>query len=145
MKVIFIKDMAKVAQRGEVKDFADGYAINVLINKGYAIMATPAELQKLHQKQENQTKKKETAESLFLQLLQKISSKNILISGKKNDNGHLFAHVSTEDIADAIFSETKLSISPNQIHISEPIKKFGIYTVELKQGDKKGNIKVEIK
>lgn len=145
MKVIFIKDMAKIAQRGEVKDFADGYAMNVLINKGYAIMATPQELQKLHQKQESAIKKKETAESLFLQLLQKLSSKNIIIAGKKNDNGHLFAHISTEDIADAIFSEIKLSISPNQIYIKEPIKKNGIYVVELKQGDKKGNIKVEVK
>lgn len=145
MKVIFIKDMAKVAQRGEVKEFANGYAMNVLIAKGYAIMATPQELLKLQQKQETTIKKKETAESLFLQLIQKLSPKNIVISGKKNDKGHLFAHIKEEDIAEAIFSEVKLSISPSQIHITEPIKKFGIYTVELKQGDKKGNIKVEIK
>ncbi len=145
MKVIFIKDVAKIGQRGEVKEFADGYAMNVLIAKGYAIMGTPQELLKLHQKQINQIKKKETVESLFLQLIQKLSPKNIVIGGKKNDKGHLFAHIKEEDIADAIFSETKLSISPNQIHISEPIKKFGIYTVELKQGDKKGNIKVEVK
>ena len=41
MKVIFLKDVAKVGQHGKMKDVADGYALNFLIPRGLAIQATP--------------------------------------------------------------------------------------------------------
>ena len=40
MKVIFIQNVAKQGQIGEVKDVSDGFAINVLIPKSQAIRAT---------------------------------------------------------------------------------------------------------
>ena len=41
MKVIFLKDVAKVGQHGTMKDVSDGYALNFLIPRGLAIQATP--------------------------------------------------------------------------------------------------------
>jgi hypothetical protein len=47
MKVILLTDVPKVGNRYDVKDFADGYAKNVLIAKGLAELATPHALMKL--------------------------------------------------------------------------------------------------
>ncbi len=146
MKVILLKDIAKIGKRGEVKDVPEGYAINVLIKKEMAVMATQAELMKWKQKADSQNYKKELATNTFVQLLDKIRHEKIVISGKKADQkGQLFAAIHENDIVDAIFAVTKLSVDPKQIVIADYIKTLGKHTVEIKQGDRKEKIEIEVK
>ena len=58
MKVILLTDIPKVGNRYDVKEFKDGYAINVLISKGLAEMATPHALGKLASKKAEMDKKR---------------------------------------------------------------------------------------
>ncbi len=146
MKVILLKDISKIGKRGEVKEVADGYAVNVLIKKEMALMATPAELMKWKQKADSQNHKKELATNTFVQLIDKIRHEKVIITGKKADQkGQLFAAIHADDIVDAIFSVTKLSVDPKQIIITGHIKTLGMHTVEIKQGDKKEKISFEVK
>lgn len=146
MKIILLRDMTKLGQRGEIKEVADGYAINVLIKKGDAIQATPAELQKWKQKEEAKKHKRELATNTFAQLIDKLRHEKIIITGKKADTkGQLFAQIKEVDIADAIFKATNFSIDPKQIIIPSHIKSLGVYEVELKQGAQKEKISVEVK
>ena len=46
MKVIFLKDLKGQGKKGEIKDVSDGYAMNFLIKKGYAIKKTQGSLEK---------------------------------------------------------------------------------------------------
>lgn len=146
MKVILLKDMTKLGKRGDVKEVADGYAVNVLIKKGDALQATPTELAKWKQKHDAKQHKKDLASSLFLQLIDQLRKEVVVIASKKADQkGQLFAQVKEVDIADAIFTLTKLSIDPKQIHIPTPIKSLGIHQVELTQGTDKQIIAIEVK
>ncbi len=146
MKVILLKDTAKLGKRGEVKEVADGYAINVLIKKGSALMATPSELSKWKAQEESKIHKKEVATNTFLQLTDKLTRELISITGKKADaKGQLFAQVKDVDIADAIFSMTQFSIDPKQIIIKTPIKSLGKHQIDLKGGEQKATITVEVK
>lgn len=36
MKVIFVKELQKIAKKGDIKEMADGYAVNFLIPQGFA-------------------------------------------------------------------------------------------------------------
>jgi large subunit ribosomal protein L9 len=146
MKVILQRDIARLGQRGEVKEVADGYAMNVLIKKGDAIQATPAELARWKQKEESKIHKKELASSTFAQLVDAIRKTTIVISGKKSDQkGQLFASIKEADIADAIFSAVKLSVDPKQILITTPVKHTGTHQAEIKQGDKKESFSIEVR
>lgn len=146
MKVILQRDIARLGQRGDVKEVADTYAINVLIRKGDAIQATPGELAKWKQKQDAKTYKKELATSTFAQLINAIRKNEITITGKKADQkGQLFASIKESDIADAIYSAVKMSVDPKQIITESPIKHIGTHTVSIKQGDKKELISVTVK
>lgn len=145
MKVILLKDMAKLGKRGEVKDVAESYAINVLIRKGDALQATPAELSKWKQKKESKEYKKELETNLFLQIGDKLKQKPLLINNKKADaKGQLFAQIRQEDIAASIFDTTNISIDHKQVVIPTPIKSIGSHVVYLKQGDKNVTINVNI-
>ncbi len=146
MKIILLKDIAKIGKRGEVREVADGYAINVLIKKGDACMATPSELAKWKSKEDAKIHKKELQTSAFSVLIDRLRTTSLVISDKKHDNkGQLFASVKDTDIADAIFSSIQVSIDPKQITITTPIKSIGTHTFELKQGDKKVNLEVTVR
>lgn len=146
MKVILQRDIARLGQRGDVKEVADGYAQNVLIKKGDAIMATPAELAKWKQKEESKLHKKELATNTFVQLVDLLKQNPVIITGKKADpKGQLFASIKEADIADAIFKTANMSIDPKQIDIPAQIKVLGMHEVELKQGTQKKMITVEVK
>jgi large subunit ribosomal protein L9 len=134
-----------LGKRGEVKDVADSFAINVLIKKGDALQATPNELAKWKAKEESKLRQKEVAVNTFLSLAEKLKKSEISISGKKHDEkGQLFAQVKEVDIADAIFSVTGLSIDPKQLHIPSHIKSLGEYTITLKQGERSTEFKVKV-
>lgn len=146
MKVILLKDITKLGKRGEVKEVADGYAINVLIKKEMVLQATPNELMKWKQKADSQNHKKELATNTFVQLIDKIRHDKIVITGKKSDaKGQLFASIHETDIADAIFKATNFSIDPKQIILSSHVKTVGMHTVEIKQGTQKEKISIEVK
>lgn len=146
MKVILLKDIAKLGKRGEVKDVADGYAINVLIKKGLALQGTLGELTKWKQKEESVKHKKELQTNIFVQLVDKLRQGKIVIEGKKRDTkGQLFAAIHENDIVDAVFKITNLSVDPKQILIPVHIKSLGSHTIEMKQGTQKEKITIEVK
>ncbi|MEZ0209078.1 MAG: 50S ribosomal protein L9 [Candidatus Paceibacterota bacterium] len=146
MKVILLRDIARLGQRGEIKEVAEGYAMNVLIKKGDALHATPGELAKWKSQQDAKLHKKELATSTFAQLVDAIRKNKVIITGKKADQkGQLFASIKESDIASAIYETAKMSVDPKQIIISHPIKSLGAYEVSIKQGEKKESFSVEVK
>jgi large subunit ribosomal protein L9 len=40
MKVLFVKDVAGQGRKGELKEVSEGYALNFLVKRGFAIIAT---------------------------------------------------------------------------------------------------------
>lgn len=146
MKVILLRDMANLGKRGEVKEVAEGYAMNVLIKKGDAVHATPAVLSQWKAKEGAKLHKKEIATNTFAQLIDSLRKNEIVLSNKKADQkGQLFASIKETDIADAIYSTTKMSVDPKQILLSSPIKSLGVYDVHLKQGERKEKITIQVK
>jgi large subunit ribosomal protein L9 len=129
-----------------VREVADGYAINVLIKKGDALMATPSELSKWKAKENAKLHKKELETSTFAVLVDLLRKKEVIVAGKKHDEkGQLFASVKESDIVDAIFDAVKLSVDPKQIHIAIPIKSLGMHSFSLKQGEKKETLSLVVK
>ena len=76
MKVIFLQDVKGQGKKGEIKEVSDGYAINFLIKKGYAIKQTEGSLNKLKEENEKNReldlKKREEAK-LMKEKLEKIT------------------------------------------------------------------------
>src|SRR5680860_1422432 len=98
MKVILLTDVPKVGNRYEVKEFKDGYARNVLIAKGLAILATPKALIDLNKKKSEMTNKKKEEDDTFNSLLNNIKSKKIILKVKANEKGHLFKGIGPRDV-----------------------------------------------
>ncbi len=142
MKVILLTDVPRVGNRYDVKDFKDGYAINVLISKGLAEMATPQALGKLANKKAEIDKKREEEEKTFESLIATIDNTTVKIKARANDKGHLFKAVSAHDIANAIKDSSGIIVDENSIIITGHIKEIGIHKVTIKKGDRKGECQI---
>ncbi len=144
MKVILLKDIPKVGQRHDVKDFADGYAQNVLINKGLAMRATEVELARLEERKAQAKIKSEAEDKIFEENLRLLNEKFITIKVKTNSQGSLFKAISTSDIAQAIKECTGMVIDKDNLEIEGVIKEVGNYLVIIKNNKKNGRVNINV-
>lgn len=105
MKVLFIKDVKGTAKRGEVKDIADGYAMNFLLPQNLAVKATPENIAKLKRELDSKVKTKEKVIDLSKVMADKIRGKRVEIKAKANKEGKLYASVSEAEVKDALLKK----------------------------------------
>lgn len=144
MKVILLKDIPKVGQRHDVKDFADGYAQNVLINKGLAMRATEAELARLEERKAQAKIKAEAEDKIFEDNLRLLNEKFITIKVKTNSQGSLFKAISPSDIVQAIKDCTGMVINKDNLEIEDIIKEVGNHLVIIKNNKKNGRVNINV-
>lgn len=133
MKVILLRDVAKIGRRFEIKEVPDGFALNKLIPQKYAEAATPANVKRIMERNKNDvlhtSLKKETAEAIA----QACALKPLVIPMEANDQGHLFQGVHASDVVKSAQTEG-LSIDPASLKFAEPIKSLGDHSVSLVVG-----------
>ncbi|MEX2340913.1 MAG: 50S ribosomal protein L9 [Candidatus Paceibacterota bacterium] len=143
MKVILLKDVAKIGRKNSVVEVPTGYAQNQLIPKGSAAPATPANLKAIKNIQAEKEAAAATAEEKFFAAKKKLEDQPIIIDGLKSDNGHLFAAVKVEKIVEAAKNQG-VDIEPSMISINSPIKSVGEHKGSLVQGKHEAEIVVKI-
>lgn len=145
MKVILLSDIPKIGKKYDIKEFADGYARNVLISKGLAELATPNAIMMVENKKKSMQKKHDEEMSIFREMVNTINKENISISVKANEKGHLFSSVTPKDIAKAIKEKTGSILDDHMISITNPIKEIGIHSFKIKKSEESLECKIEIK
>lgn len=144
MKVILLKDVAKLGRRYEVKEVKSGHALNFLIPKGEAVIATPEALKRVEAQRAKLDLERKVSEDLLAKSLKDLEGVMIKISGKANEKGHLFAGLHREAIASEIAKQTTLRLDPSFIELEHPIKEVGEHMVEVKAGGKSAKFKLVI-
>jgi large subunit ribosomal protein L9 len=131
MKVIFLQDVPNVAQTGQVKEVADGYARNYLIPRKLAALAQPQAVSQM----ETRTKKMEgrlIAE--IKELASQLEGKEVSLKAKAGAKDKLYGSITSADIAAELKNATGLEIDKRKIELEEPIRQLGSYEVTIKLG-----------
>ncbi len=144
MKIILLKDIAKVGKKYETKDISDGYAVNLLIPRGFAIAATVNSIKRIEAEKMKTEGERKLHEDLLLKNLSELDGVTITIKGKANEKGHLFAGLHKEAIAEEVLKQTKLQIDPLSIQLEHPVKEIGVHTIEVKGAGKSVKFTLEI-
>jgi len=145
MKIILIKDVKKVGRKYEIKDVADGYAMNALIPYGKALPATPGNIKSVTAKKETDTLLRKDFEEALNYAVGKLKDNKLHIVGKVNDKGNLFAGIHKEQIIEEFKKETGVEIPMDAFELDKPLKEVGEHEIELRLEDKKVKIKVLVK
>jgi large subunit ribosomal protein L9 len=144
MKIILLKDVQKVGKKYDIKDVADGHALNMLIPRGLAMSATPQAVKKVETMKQNDTTDKKIQEDLLAKNLEVIKTLTITLKEKANDKGHLFAGITKEMLATEILKVTRLNIDPAFIKLEKPIKEIGEHKVGIEAMGKKAEFTVVV-
>ena len=130
MKVILCADVKGVGKKGELKNVADGYAINALFPKKLAIAATADAMRQIEIEERNRRADDEKRLALEKELAKKVSGMTLVIV-RKTEKGKLFGAIHEGDIADALAKEG-ITIDKKQIVLEKHIKEVGMYPVAVR-------------
>lgn len=131
MNVILIQDVKNLGELGSEIEVKDGYARNFLIPQKLAMEATPAALRVLEKKKKEKAIREEKIKEECSLLAEKIAALSCTISVEAGEKDKLFGAVTAENIAEALSAEA-IEIDKRKIELDEPIKKLGVYDVEIK-------------
>ncbi len=135
MKVILLKDVAKVGLKDEIKDVSSGYAQNFLIQRGLAEAATAGKIALVEKNAAGRVAQQEERKSALEDGLAKLKGKGLIIRATANEKEYLFEAVSAEIIAAHLADVAGVEVAADQIQIESPIKELGEHTVNVKVGD----------
>jgi large subunit ribosomal protein L9 len=112
MKILFIKNVPRQGQAGEVKDLSDGFAGH-LIRNGQAVVATDAVIKQNAKKIEEAKLKAKGEESMVHEIAKRLEGKTISLKGGANNKGSLYKAIHKQDVLDAISKEIVVTIPEN--------------------------------
>src|SRR5680860_1571811 len=127
MKIYLLKDVPSLGNKGEIKNVADGYAINYLFPQKIAQRADANIIEKVSQEKEQKKKTEEQA----LELAAKIKKIILEIPLKFAEKGkESYASVNSKRIIKELESRD-IHLLENQIELKKSLKKEGLYDVPL--------------
>lgn len=145
-KVILLKDIPKLGQRGDIKEVKDGYFRNFLLPRKLAELATR---EKIYKKQSEEAAKQGTKKELEEDSSRELASlggKTLSFEVKATKKGGLYRAISGKDIIESLRKEGFETMAESWLKIKEPLKEVGEREVEiLSPLGKKAKIKIEIK
>jgi large subunit ribosomal protein L9 len=142
MKVIFLQDVLKVGRRHDMKEVNDGYALNFLIPRKLAEMATPRSIAELEKRKKNIEIENKIQEDLLMKNLEEMKDKVLTISAKADEKGHLFSGVHSKELVDEMKKQHHADISAEFIILEKPIKELGEFTIPIEIKGKKSSFKL---
>lgn len=130
MKVILLRDVARIGKRFEIKDVPDGFAQNKLIPARDAEPATPANVKRVMEKHKSDVRAKDLEHSTAKAIATACAAEPLTIVMEANDQGHLFQAVHASDVVKAA-ALRQLAIPEASLRLASPVKSLGEHTVVL--------------
>ena len=130
MKVIFIKDVKKLAKIGDIKEVKDGYAENYLFKNKLAVQYNDKNVNNI--KEEN--KQKELEENKNREEANKIKKEmekiTLVFKVKTGEQDRVFGSISPKQIKEELLKKD-YKVDKTQITLTSSLQSLGYHKVEI--------------
>ena len=130
-KVLLREDVDDLGARGEIVRVRAGYARNYLLPRNLAVEATAGNVKGIESERAALLKKEAKERASAEAQSQQMSSLDLEFKRKAGEQGALYGSVTSMDIAEAL-RERGYEIDRHRIHLREPLKRLGEYTVPVR-------------
>lgn len=132
MKVILTQDVKGQGKKGQAINVSDGYARNFLFPKGLAIVADAAAMNDIKNKEASRLHKIELEKQAAKETAAKLEKVSVKVLATAGADGRLYGSVTAKEIAQCLEDQHKITIDKRKIDLSDPIRAFGSYSVNVK-------------
>ncbi len=131
MKIYLLKDMPSLGNKGEIKNVADGYAINYLFPQKIAQRADSNIINKISEKKEQKIEIDEKQKKQAIELVARLKKIILEIPLKFSEKGKgAYSSVNSKRIIEELKSQD-IDLLENQVELKKSLKKEGLYDVPL--------------
>lgn len=130
-KILLREDVDDLGARGEIVRVRAGYARNYLLPRKLAVEATAGNVKQIERERALLLKKAANERATADAQAEQMSSVVLAFERKAGESGALYGSVTSMDIAEAL-KERGYEIDRHRIHLREPLKRVGDFTVPLR-------------
>ena len=131
LELILMADVEGLGLEGQTVKVTEGYARNYLLPRKLAVSVSHAALKRLEKNRLEREARQQNERAAAQTLAQALEQVSCTIPVKVGDNDKLFGSVNANDIAEALKAQ-KIELDRRKIHLTEPIRELGVYTVKIK-------------
>jgi len=144
MKVVLLKDVAKLGQKGTVCTVSDGYAQNFLFARGLAVPATSGKVSEVQHKKEIVQQQKGKEVEQLMRATEMLANEPLVVRARANEHGHLFQAVSAATIVSELQKRADIAVSEPAVVFDKPIKEIGEHAITLKMHDAQAVVRIRV-
>src|SRR5689334_3118244 len=130
-KVLLREDVDDLGARGEIVRVRAVYARNYLLPRNLAVEATTGNVKGIESERAALLKKEAKERASAEAQSQQMSTLDLEFRRKAGEQGALYGSVTSMDVAEAL-RERGYEIDRHRIHLREPLKRVGEYTVPVR-------------
>jgi large subunit ribosomal protein L9 len=130
-KILLREDVDDLGARGEIVRVRAGYARNYLLPRKLAVEATGSNVKQIEGERAALLKKEASERSTAEGQAELVGKLVFEFKRKAGEQGALYGSVTSMDIAEAL-KERGYEIDRHRLHLREPIKRLGEFTVPLR-------------
>ena len=132
MKVMLTQDVKGQGKKDQIIEVSDGYARNFLFPKKLAVIADAKAVNEAKNKEASNLHKIEVAKNEAKAIADKLSKITVSIQESAGNDNRLYGAVTSKDIVEKLAKDHKIIIDKKKVVMTESIKTFGTYKVEVK-------------
>ena len=134
MDVIFLQDVPNVANAGDQRRVADGFARNYLLPKKLAALATPEMLKRTERIKQVGEERRGRETGRLEELASHLEGLAVNVTGRVAPTGLFYGAISQTQIANALTEATGREIDRKIVEVLQPIREPGEYEISLNLG-----------
>lgn len=131
MEVILLKSLSPLGNRGDTVKVTAGYARNYLFPRGIAVLATNSSRRSLTEDDKVRNRRDIVEMRSAKDIAGKLADVSVTITVKVGEDDKLYGSVTSADVAKELEGQG-FKFDKKHVHLEEPIKKVGVYTVDVK-------------
>ncbi|OGZ08089.1 MAG: 50S ribosomal protein L9 [Candidatus Lloydbacteria bacterium RIFCSPHIGHO2_02_FULL_50_13] len=142
MKVILLSDVPNVGKKYDVAEVKPGFARNFLFARGLGEVITKGTAKRVAELTKKREVEKSRQEELLQNAFTKLKDAVVTLKRKTNEEGHLYAGVTKEELAEELGKAVGAAFFAEYIQLEKPIKQIGEHIVPAILKGKEAEFKV---
>lgn len=144
MEVLLLQDIPGVGKKSDLIVVGDGYALNFLLPRRAALVATPLVRKRYADLIRRRAEDRETEKAVKSNAANAISGKTIVIVKKATKAGKLYAGITEALVLEEMKKQLGIDVKEDDLIMPEHFKTVGLHQVSVQMGEQKVHVTVKI-